>query len=194
MVYVTRGNMDIVEVLETPSRFKVKPSALLCLAGFLVALAFLAGCGEKTPASQSTVVAGTAQSEAPKVAVKLSPEEQKEVDARDDLADSIAKELHARVPAFKNVSIYADNYAGSKSPSRHPQTDKKTRVGDNLMLVFSSQESATAKGLADFTKSKAAQRTVDAGFAELQFVDPDTYCFATIAPVSGVGPVKCGPR
>jgi hypothetical protein len=92
------------------------------------------------------------------------------------------------------VKIYADSWAGPKSPTLKPQTDPKTRVGDNLMLVFSSPEAGTAKGLADFAKSKAAIEAANAGFAELQFVDPDRYCYALIVPVSQVGAVQCGPR
>jgi cytoskeletal protein RodZ len=118
----------------------------------------------------------------------------KETAARDTYATNIAKELHQRVPAYKNVNIYADNWAGAKSPTRTPQTNAATRKGDNLMLVFSSPESGTAKGLSDFAKSKAAQEAAHAGFAELQFVDPQQYCYAMITPVGGVAPVQCGPR
>jgi hypothetical protein len=116
------------------------------------------------------------------------------METRDKYAVTIANELHQKVPAYKNVKIYADNWQGAKSPSLKPQTDSKTRVGDNLMLVFSSPEAGTAKGLADFAKSKAATEAANAGFAELQFVDPDRYCYALIAPVTGVGAAQCGPR
>ena len=145
-------------------------------------------------ATTATATQGSATDQAKPAGSTLTAAEAKEIASRDAYAVNIANELHQKVPAYKNVTIYADNWAGAKSPTRKPQTDPKTRVGDNLMLVFSSPESGTAKGLADFAKSKAAQEAANAGFAELQFVDPDRYCYALIAPISGVGAVKCGPR
>ena len=75
-----------------------------------------------------------------------------------------------------------------------PAFTVKARPGDNLMLVFWSPDASTARGLTDFTKSRAAQDAVNAGFAEFQFVDPGTYCYAQVAPVAGVGPISCGIR
>lgn len=159
----------------------------------LVGLGLLAACSSDVVRPVGSAATGaTAQPEPAKVAVTLSPDELKEQEARDTFASNLGKGLHLRVPAYKNVKIYADGYAGAKSPTKTPQTDPKTRVSDNLMLVFYSPDSGTAKGLAEFAKSKAARDAGDVGFAELQFVDLDTYCYALIA--TGVGPVKCGPR
>ncbi len=179
--------------------FSWPPSTgLLLVVGFLAILGIAGAVFGRSLLGTSTapVVNSTISQPAanPAKATALSPTEQKEMETRDKYAVTIAAELHQKVPAYKNVKIYADNWAGAKSPTLKPQTDSKTRIGDNLMLVFSSPEAGTAKGLADFAKSKAATEAANAGFAELQFVDPDRYCFALIAPVTGVGAVKCGPR
>jgi hypothetical protein len=174
--------------------------------GLIIVVVFLAGLGilgamvgksllGTEPATSTQVAASqSAAGQTTPAGSALTAAEQKEIAARDAYTVTIANELHSKVPAYKNVKIFADNWAGAKSPSRTPQTDPKTRAGDNLMLVFSSPEAGTAKGLADFAKSKAAQEAANAGFAELQFVDPDRYCYALIAPVTGVGAVQCGPR
>ena len=125
---------------------------------------------------------------------KLSPAEIKEMKARDDYAANLSKTLHLRLPAYKNVTIYADNWAGTHAPTRSAPVDVKSRTGDNLMLVFWSPDAGTARGLADFTKSRAVQEALAAGFAEFQFVDPGTYCYAQVAPVTGVSGVTCGIR
>jgi hypothetical protein len=181
--------------------FSWPPSVgLILIVGFLAILGVLGAFAAKSllgtspnPATPAVASQGAA-SPANAVGTALTPAEQKEMAARDTYAVTIANELHQKVPAYKNVKIYADNWAGEKSPTLKPQTDPKTRTGDNLMLVFSSPEAGTAKGLADFAKSKAAQEAANAGFAELQFVDPGRYCYALIVPVSQVGAVKCGPR
>lgn len=126
--------------------------------------------------------------------VTLSAADIKEMKGRDDYATNLSKFLHAKFPAYKNVKIYADSWAGTRAPARTPLADIKSRKGDNLMLVFWSPEAGTARGLGDFTKSQGAQEAVNAGFAEFQFVDPDTYCYATVVPVTGVGGVVCGIR
>jgi hypothetical protein len=118
----------------------------------------------------------------------------KEVQARDDYATQLSKSLHAKMPAYKNVKIYADSWAGTKAPGHAPLADIKVRASDNLMLVFWSPDPDTARGLTDFTKSRAAQDAVNTGFAEFQFVDPGTYCYANVAPVGGVSPAVCGIR
>jgi len=179
--------------------FSWPPSAALIIVVLFVAALGILGLvvGKSLLGTSAPVAAtqGTATADAAKTAGStLNPAEQKEIAARDAYTVTIANELHQKVPAYKNVKIFADNWAGEKSPTKTPQTDPKTRVGDNLMLVFSSPEAGTAKGLADFAKSKAATEAANAGFAELQFVDPDRYCYALIAPVTGAGPVKCGPR
>jgi len=179
--------------------FSWPPSiGLIMVVGFLIILGALGVVVSKsllgTGSATGSSVAATQGATTTPATTTLTPAEQKEIAARDTYAVTIANELHQKVPAYKNVNIYADNWAGAKSPTRNPQTDPKTRVGDNLMLVFSSPEAGTARGLADFAKSKAAREAANAGFAELQFVDPDRYCFALIAPVTGVDAVKCGPR
>jgi hypothetical protein len=126
--------------------------------------------------------------------VNLSAADIKDMKARDDYAANLSKFLHAKLPAYKNVKIYADSWAGTKAPAKTPLADIKSRKGDNLMLVFWSPEAGTARGLGDFTKSQGAQEAVNAGFAEFQFVDPDTYCYATVVPVTGAGRVICGIR
>lgn len=154
-----------------------------------------AACNSGSPSSSSEKAAapqGASANSSP--ASTLSASELKEMRARDDYASKLSTTFRARFPAYKSVQIYADNWAGSKKPARGPITDIKTRTGDNLMLVFWSPDGGTAKGLADFTKSRAAQDAVNTGFAELQFVDPGNYCYAQIAPVTGVGPVTCGIR
>ncbi len=181
--------------------FSWPPSiGLILVVGFLALLGVLGAIAYKSLGGSTSVPATGVSASQPVTAepqatgATLTPAEQKEVESRDKYAVTIANELHQKVPAYKNVKIYADNWQGAKSPSLKPQTDPKTRVGDNLMLVFSSPEAGTAKGLADFAKSKAATEAANAGFAELQFVDPDRYCYALIAPVTGVGAVQCGPR
>ena len=160
-----------------------------------LALLGLAACNSSssTAGTEKAAVPATPAA-APAPAPKLSAAELKEVQARDDYATQLAKSLHAKMPAYKNVKIYADSWAGTKAPGHAPLADIKARTGDNLMLVFWSPDPATAKGLTDFTKSRAAQDAVNAGFAEFQFVDPGTYCYANVAPSGGVSPSVCGIR
>jgi hypothetical protein len=165
--------------------------ASLALFGVLGCNSSSSSSSEKPAAAASTPAAAPAAA-AP--APKLSAAELKEVQARDDYATQLSKALHAKMPAYKNVKIYADSWAGTKAPGHAPLADIKARTGDNLMLVFWSEESGTARGLTDFTKSRAAQDAVNAGFAEFQFVDPSTYCYANVAPVGGVSPAVCGIR
>jgi hypothetical protein len=145
-------------------------------------------------ASPSAAAPSTAAGATGSSTVKLSAADIKEMKERDDYATNLSKFLHAKLPAYKNVKIYADSWAGTRAPARTPLADIKSRKGDNLMLVFWSPEAGTARGLGDFTKSQGAQEAVNAGFAEFQFVDPDTYCYATVVPVTGVGRVVCGIR
>jgi hypothetical protein len=153
--------------------------------------------GTKSPAANTAQTASQATGSLAKPTspqVQLSAAEIKEMKGRDDYATNLAKFLHAKLPAYKNVKIYADSWAGSKAPAKTPLADIKSRTGDNLMLVFWSPEAGTARGLAGFTKSPAALEAVSAGFAEFQFVDPDSYCFVQVVPVTGVGGVTCGIR
>lgn len=159
-----------------------------------LALLGLAGCNSSSSSAGTEKAAPTTPAATPAPAPKLSAAELKEVQARDDYATQLAKSLHAKMPAYKNVQIYADSWAGAKAPGHAPLADIKARTGDNLMLVFWSPDPATAKGLTDFTKSRAAQDAVHAGFAEFQFVDPGAYCYANVAPVGGVSPAICGIR
>ena len=161
------------------------------LVGLGLMTAGFTACKDDASKEQTAAPAPAAAS-AP---IALSPQDIKEMAARDKYAEDLGKELHAKVPAYKNVKIYADNYAGPKSPSKvPPQQDPKTRKGDNLMLVFWSPDHDTARGIAEFTKTPAAQQATSSGFSEIQFVDPDTYCFALVDTISGPGAVKCGPR
>jgi hypothetical protein len=153
-------------------------------------LSAITGC-KSEPAPATSTVAATQPDAAP---APLSPEEKKAQDDRDKFATDIAAELHAKVPAFKNVKIFADNYVGAKAPSKTPQMDPKTRKGDNLNLVFLSAEAGTANSLADFSKTPAARRAADAGFNEFQFVDPSGFCYTIVDSTNGPGPVKCGIR
>jgi len=158
---------------------------IVLLAALVAAGIYFAGFSQRS--AESTVGSGAApvsQAAAPPATassskVQLSAADIKEMKGRDDYAANLSKFLHAKLPAYKNVKIYADI---------------KSRTGDNLMLVFWSPEAGTARSLADFTKSQGAQEAVNAGFAEFQFVDPDTYCYATVVPVTGVGGVVCGLR
>lgn len=127
-------------------------------------------------------------------AIPLSAADLKEMQTRDDFAGNLSKALHLRLPAYKNVTIYADNWTGNRPPAHAPITDIKARTGDNLMLVFWSPDPGTAKGLSDFVKSRAAQDGVNTGFAEFQFIDPHTYCVSVVVPVKGPGAVTCGIR
>lgn len=165
--------------------------ASLALFGVLGCSSSNSSSSEKPAAAAGTPAAAPAAA-AP--APKLSASELKEVQARDDYATQLSKMLHAKMPAYKNVIIYADSWAGTKAPGHAPLADIKARTGDNLMLVFWSEERGTARSLTDFTKSRAAQDAVHAGFAEFQFVDPSTYCYANVAPVGGVSPAVCGIR
>ena len=170
-------------------------AAIVSIAALSFVAILLAGCNSK-PATTETPTPAAAQSAAPqtKPAAQLTPAEIKEMKGRDDYATNLAKTLHAKLPAYKNVKIYADSWLGSKAPAKNPLSDIKARSGDNLMLVFWSPEAGTARGLADFTKSPAVQEAVNAGFEEFQFVDPDTYCYAQIVPPSTVGGAVCGIR
>ena len=165
----------------------VTASIVLALAA---SLSLVSGC--KSEPAPATSTAAAAQPEA--APAPLSPEEKKAQDDRDKFATNIAEELHAKVPAFKNVKIYADNYVGAKAPSKTPQMDPKTRKGDNLNLVFVSSETGTANGLSDFAKTPAAKRAAEAGFNEFQFVDPGSFCYTIVDSTNGPGPVKCGIR
>jgi hypothetical protein len=136
-----------------------------------------------------------AKSAVPDVPAKpLTPAELKEVQARDTYAANLSKALHQRMPEYKSVTIFADNWAGTHGPTITAPRDSKTRTGDNLMLVLWSPTRGTARSLGDFTKSRAALEAINAGFAEFQFVDPDSYCFSEVVPVSGPGPLSCGIR
>ena len=167
---------------------------LLALVGWLAF--YLASSNPKTakstPAPTSSAAAPAKTAPAP--AAKLSAADLKEMQARDDYAAKLSKFMRAKMPAYKNVQIYADSWTGTKPPAHIPLANIKQRTGDNLMLVFWSPEAGTARALGDFTKSRASIEAVQAGFAELQFIDPDTYCFAQVAPVTGIGPVICGIR
>jgi len=181
--------------------FFAKPAGvitILVLAIVIAGAAYFAWKGLGSSSANANNKSGSAATPAaassPSTAATLSPAEIKEMQARDDYATKISKELRVRVPAYKNVGIYANSWAGAHAPAKTPLTDIKARTGDNLMLVFWSPDAGTAKGLADFTKSKAARDAVDAGFAEFQFVDPDTYCYAQATPTTGVGAVTCGIR
>lgn len=182
------------ETLPATRRIFGCPRALALSVGVAsLALLGLAACNTSS-SSAGTEKAAAAPAAAPAPAPKLSAAELKEVQARDDYATQLSKSLHAKMPAYKNVQIYADSWAGKKAPGHAPLADIKARAGDNLMLVFWSPDPATARGLTDFTKSRAAQDAVNAGFAEFQFVDPGTYCYANVAPVGGVSPAVCGIR
>jgi hypothetical protein len=161
-----------------------------------LALLGLAACNSSSSnaGTEKAAAAPTTPAASPAPAPKLSAAELKEVQARDDYATQLSKSLHAKMPAYKNVKIYADSWAGTKAPGHAPLADIKVRASDNLMLVFWSPDPDTARGLTDFTKSRAAQDAVNTGFAEFQFVDPGTYCYANVAPVGGVSPAVCGIR
>lgn len=164
-------------------------------AGILVLL-LLAGLSLRFGwfTSNSASLPQTASQTTPHAAAQQSPSELKEMQTRDDYAANLSKALHLRMPAYKNVTIYADNWTGNHAPARVPITDIKARTGDNLMLVFWSPEPGTAKGLSDFVRSRAAQDAVTSGFAEFQFIDPRTYCISLVAPLKGPGVVTCGIR
>lgn len=175
--------------------FRCRPALALLVGVASLALLGLAACNSSSSSAGTEKAAvPNAPAAAPAPAHKLSAAELKEMQARDDYATQLAKSLHAKMPAYKNVQIYADSWAGKKAPGHAPLADIKARTGDNLMLVFWSPDPATARGLTDFTKSRAAQDAVNAGFAEFQFVDPGTYCYANVAPVGGVSPAVCGIR
>lgn len=172
------------------------PVALTAAIGVAsLALSGMLGCNSSSSSSgEKPAAAVTTPAAAPAPAPKLSAAELKEVQARDDYATQLSKALHAKMPAYKNVKIYADSWAGTKAPGHAPLTDIKSRTGDNLMLVFWADDPATARGLTDFTKSRAAQDAVHVGFAEFQFVDPSTFCYANVTSVGGVSPAVCGIR
>jgi hypothetical protein len=164
----------------------------------LASIAFLtlAACNSdssKSKAGEAVQAASPAPSSATTAAAP-TPSELKEIQARDDYTTKLSKMLHAKMPAYKDVQIYADNWTGTKPPAHGPLSDVKARTGDNLMLVFWSPDANSAKGLSDFTKSQAARDAVDAGFAEFQFVDPANYCYAQVAPVGGIATPVCGIR
>jgi hypothetical protein len=184
------------EILPAARRILGCPRALALSIGVasLALLGLLACNSSNSTASTEKAAEPAAPAATPASAPKLSAAELKEVQARDDYATQLSKSLHAKMPAYKNVQIYADSWAGKKAPGHAPLADIKARTGDNLMLVFWSPDPATARGLTDFTKSRAAQDAVNAGFAEFQFVDPGTYCYANVAPVGGVSPAVCGIR
>jgi len=189
--------IETTEVVDqSPSFVRSHAVALVSGALLIVALAvfgflFLkSNSGANATATQP--VPATLPAAAPQV--QFSAADLKEMKARDDYAARLATSLHQRMPAYKNVKIYADSWLGNKAPSKGPLTDVKSRKGDNLMMVFWSPEAGTARGLADFAKSPAGQEAVNAGFAEFQFVDPDTYCYSLVVPVTGAGAVTCGIR
>ncbi len=175
----------------------MKPTTLSSIAGIVLAGALVTtmglttGCKDNASKDATPAATTTAAEPAP---APLSPEDIKAMAARDKFATDIAAELHAKVPLFKNVKIYADNYVGDKAPSKTPQMDPKTRKGDNLNLVFVSSDAGTANALSDFAKTPAAKRATDAGFNEFQFVDPGNFCNTIVDSTTGPGPVKCGIR
>jgi len=163
------------------------------IVAIAVSFAFFGQGSAKKTVAATPAVATQSNAVAPSPA-KLSASDIKEMKARDDYATNLGKFLHAKMPAYKNVKIYADNWAGTKAPAKSPLADIKARAGDNLMLVFWSPDAGTARGLSDFAKSPAATEAINAGFAEFQFVDSDTYCYAEVVPVAGVHGVSCGLR
>jgi hypothetical protein len=194
MTQVNDGTLDALGSSSHPREGTLAGRLLLAVQFGVASLALfgVAACNSSSSSSEKAPAAQGAAAAAP--APKLSASELKEVQARDDYAAQLSKSLHAKMPAYKNVKIYADSWAGAKAPAHGPLDDIKARTGDNLMLVFWSPDPATARGLTDFTKSRAAQDAVHAGFAEFQFVDPGAYCYAQVAPVSGVGSAICGIR
>jgi len=181
---------------QRPSFARSHAVALVSCALVIVVFAVLGFLFLKTDSGATA----TAAKPAPAVQVVAAPPAQlsaadiKEMKARDDYAARLSTSLHQRLPAYKNVKIYADSWLGNKAPSKGPLTDVKSRKGDNLMMVFWSPDAGTARGLADFAKSPAAIEAVNAGFAEFQFVDPDTYCYSLVVPVTGASAVTCGIR
>lgn len=182
--------------IEQPAPKRSLTLALLTGAVVIVALAlfgfFLLKFNSGTASTAAKPIA--AVQPAPAQPAQLSASDIKEMKARDDYAAKLSTTLHQRLPAYKSVKIYADSWTGKKAPALVPLTDVKLRKGDNLMMVFWSPEAGTARGLADFAKSPAAQQAVNAGFAEFQFIDPDTYCYSLVVPVTGAAPVACGIR
>jgi hypothetical protein len=171
------------------------PAVMIGIASLALLGVMACNSSSSSSANSSTAQATPAASPASaSPAPKLSASELKEMKARDDYAEKLSKALHAKMPAYKNVKIYANSWAGAKAPAHEPLADIKARTGDNLMLVFWSPDPSTARGLTDFTKSQAALDAVNVGFAEFQFVDPGAYCYAKVAPVAGVGPATCGIR
>ena len=175
------------------SVFRLNRVSTAALGVALLAFAGMAGCNSGSSSSNvektSTPAAMPAAAPAP-----LSDAEKKEMQTRDDFATKVATELHSKGGDFKNVKVYADNWTGTKPPAHAPLADIKTRTGDNLALVFWSPDPGSARGLADFTKSKSARDAVNEGFAEFQFVDPGNYCYSQVAPTTGAGPAVCGIR
>lgn len=156
-----------------------------------------AGCKSSSPPvahEPSTAAKAVPANDVAAKPAPMSADEIKQMKDRDDYATKLAKMLHARMPAYKNVDIYADNWTGTKPPAHGPFKDVKSRTGDNLMLVFWSPDPQTANSLSDFTKSQAAVDAVNAGFAELQFVDPQNYCYAQVNSVGAIGKPVCGIR
>lgn len=185
---------------ETPKRL-ISTTVVVTLACLAAALLFLGGYfawnawnrGNTTTASNS-LPAQAQTSVAATSTIPLSAAELKELQARDEYAVTLSKALHARLPEYKNVTIFADNWTGNHAPKLIAPRNAKVRTGDNLMLVFWSPANGTARGLSDFTKSRAAQEAISKGFAEFQFVDPSSYCFSLVTPVAGAGPISCGIR
>jgi len=179
-----------------PSTSPSRSIAVVVGAVLIVALMILGFYFTRSSSIASSTTAKPAETALASAAqpAQLSAEDIKEVKARDAYAARLATSLHQRLPAYKNVKIYADSWLGNKAPAKGPLADIKSRKGDNLMMVFWSPDAGTARGLADFAKSPAAIEAVNAGFAEFQFVDPNTYCYALVLPVTGAGPVTCGIR
>lgn len=155
-----------------------------------------AGCKSSSPTNTHEPSAAKAvpATETTAKSAPMTADEIKQMKDRDDYATKLAKALHAKMPAYKNVDIYADNWTGTKPSVHGPYKDATTRTGDNLMLVFWSPTPDTANSLSDFTKSPAAVDAVNAGFAELQFVDPANYCYAQVNSVGAIGKPVCGIR
>jgi TPR repeat protein len=122
-----------------------------------------------------------------------TPVQDAEAKTRGDYAKGINMMFHWK---GMKATAYATNFDGHRPPPQNPLPYDMRGVGNNRLFSMWSN-SASAQDLANvFIHSKQSETggVADMGFAELQFIGADGYCYAAVLPVLGVGELKCQQR
>ena len=103
-----------------------------------------------------------------------------------------------RYKGINGINAFATNWDGHADPPATLEDYKQQEPGNNRLLVMWADEgTVSAEQLATvFTNSPQAGNDgiQSMGFNEVQFIDPASYCYASVNPLLGVSGVKCQMR